>query len=374
MRNFHAGFFCNWRRRPPPRRYCRALASALDYPARPVRWINGFAPGGSPDVIARLFGQWLSARLGQNFVIENRPGAGTNIATETVVRAPADGYTLLLIASPNMINGSLYAHLNFDFVRDIAPVAAIGRNPFVMVTNEAFEAKTVAEFIAYAKANPGKINMTSTGTGNLTNFAGELFKMMAGVDMVSVPASSEMQAQSDLLTGRVQVMFDPIVSSLGYITSGNSARWASPARRAWRHCPTCRPSAKPCRATRSTAGSASARPRARPTAIVETLNAAIGAGIADADIKARLVNLGFVPTAMTSAAIRRLRRRRNRQMGQSGQIRRRQTRLSAAGKRRFNRASPASPSSAAASPAVRAPRRECRWRRRSRKRWPRRRR
>jgi tripartite-type tricarboxylate transporter receptor subunit TctC len=163
-------------------------ASALDYPARPVRWINGFAPGGAPDVIARLLGQWLGARLGQNFVVENRPGAGTNIATETVARAAADGYTLLLIASPNLINASLYAHLSFDFVRDIAPVGTIGRNPFVMVTSAAFPAKTVAEFIAYAKANPGKINMTSTGTGNLTNFAGELFKMMAGVDMVSVPA------------------------------------------------------------------------------------------------------------------------------------------------------------------------------------------
>ncbi len=278
-----------------------SMASALDYPARPVRWINGFAPGGSPDVIARLLGQWLSARLGQNFVIENRPGAGTNIATETVVRAPADGYTLLLIASPNMINGSLYAHLNFDFVRDIAPVAAIGRNPFVMVTNEAFEAKTVAEFIAYAKANPGKINMTSTGTGNLTNFAGELFKMMAGVDMVSVPASSEMQAQSDLLTGRVQVMFDPIVSSLGYITSGKFRALGVTGATRLAALPDVPAVGETVPGYAVDGWLGVGAPAGTPTAIVEKLNAAIGAGIADADVKARLVNLGFVPTAMTSA-------------------------------------------------------------------------
>jgi tripartite-type tricarboxylate transporter receptor subunit TctC len=278
-----------------------SLASALDYPARPVRWINGFAPGGSPDVIARLFGQWLSARLGRNFVIENRPGAGTNIATETVARAPADGYTLLLIASPNMINASLYAHLNFDFVRDIAPVAAIGRNPFVMVTNEAFPAKTVAEFISYAKANPGKINMTSTGTGNLTNFAGELFKMMAGVDMVSVPASSEMQAQSDLLTGRVQVMFDPIVSSLGYITSGQFRALGVTGATRLATLPDVPAVGETVPGYAVDGWLGVGAPTGTPAAIVETLNAAIGAGIADPDIKARLVNLGFVPTAMTAA-------------------------------------------------------------------------
>jgi tripartite-type tricarboxylate transporter receptor subunit TctC len=276
-------------------------ASALDYPTRPVRWINGFAPGGAPDVIARLLGQWLGARLGQNFVVENRPGAGTNIATETVARAAADGYTLLLIASPNLINASLYAHLSFDFVRDIAPVGTIGRNPFVMVTSAAFPAKTVAEFIAYAKADPGKINMTSTGTGNLTNFAGELFKMMAGVDMVSVPASSEMQAQSDLLTGRVQVMFDPIVSSMGYIESGQfRALGVTSAERL--------PSlpevpvigeAVPGYAVDGWLGLGA--PKGTPDAIIETLNAALAAGIADPQIKERLINLGFVPTAMTPA-------------------------------------------------------------------------
>jgi tripartite-type tricarboxylate transporter receptor subunit TctC len=275
------------------------LPWALDYPTRPVRWINGFAPGGAPDVIARLLGQWLAARLGQNFVIENRPGAGTNIATETVARAPADGYTLLLVASPNLINASLYGHLPFDFVRDIAPVGTIGRNPFVMVTNAAFPAKTVAEFIAYAKANPGKINMTSTGTGNLTNFAGELFKMMADIDMVSVPASSEMQAQSDLLTGRVQVMFDPIVSSMGYIKSGQfRALGVTSAERL--------PSLPEVQVIGETVPGYAVdgwlglgAPKGTPDAIIEKLNAALGIGIADPQIKERLINLGFVPAAMT---------------------------------------------------------------------------
>ena len=196
------------------------IASAQAYPTRPVRLIIGFNAGGAPDVVARLLCQWLSERIGQNFLVENRPGAGGNIAVEAVVRAPADGYALLQVGSPNFINASLYKDLKFNFLRDVAPVAGIGRNPFVMVVNPSFPAKTVAEFIAYAKANPGQINMTSTGTGNLTHVIGELFKMMAGVDMLHVPGRGEMQAQSDLLAGRAQIMFDPIVSCLGYIKAG----------------------------------------------------------------------------------------------------------------------------------------------------------
>src|SRR5580658_1949352 len=196
------------------------LARAETFPTRPVRLLIGFNAGGAPDVVARLLRQWLSERVGQNFLVENRPGAGGNIAVEAVVRAPADGYTLLQVGSPNFINASLYKELKFNFLRDIAPVASIGRNPFVMVVNPAFPAKTVAEFIAYAKANPGKINMTSTGTGNLTHVAGELFRMMAGVDIVHVPSRGEMQAQTDLLSDRVQVLFDPIISSIGYFKSG----------------------------------------------------------------------------------------------------------------------------------------------------------
>ena len=163
------------------------VAGAETYPTRPVRWIVGFPPGGTFDIVARLLGQWLSERLGQQFIVENRPGAGTNIGTEAVVRAPADGYTLLMIGSWNAINATLYDKLNFNFSRDIAPVASIARSPSVMLVNPSFRAKTVPEFIAYAKANPGKINMASQGNGTSGHLAGELFKMTAGIDMVHVP-------------------------------------------------------------------------------------------------------------------------------------------------------------------------------------------
>src|SRR5262249_5201488 len=163
------------------------VASALDYPSRPVRWMVGFAPGGGNDIVARLMAQWLSERLGQSFVIENRPGAGTNIATEVVVNAPPDGYTLLLAGIPNAFNASLLGKLNFNFIRAIAPVAGIMRMPEVMVVSPSVPANTVPEFIAYAKANPGKVNMASAGTGGGTHLSGELFKMMAGVNLVHVP-------------------------------------------------------------------------------------------------------------------------------------------------------------------------------------------
>ena len=177
------------------------LACAQAYPARPVRIIVGFPAGNAPDIVARLVGQRLSERLGQQFVIENRPGAGSNIATEFVVRAPPDGYTLLLATAANAINATLYSNLNFNFVRDIAPVATIGRSPFVMVVNPALPAKTVPEFIAYAKANPGKINMASPGIGSSPHIFGELFKMLAGVDLVHVPYRGSIMARSAQRTG-----------------------------------------------------------------------------------------------------------------------------------------------------------------------------
>ncbi len=277
------------------------FAFALDYPTRPVRLVVGFDAGGSPDVVARLLGQWLSERLGQTFVIENRPGAGTNIATEAVVRATPDGYTLLLIASPNMFNASLYRNLNFNFIRDIAAVASVSTTPFVMVVNPAFPADTVAEFIAYAKANPGKINMTSTGTGNLTHFSGELFKMMTGIDMVHVPAGGEMQAQSDLLAGRVDVMFDPISSSIGYIRAGKLRALAVTTATRLQILPDVPTVGEFVPGYEVDGRLGIGAPNGTPAAVVATLNSTINAGLGDPGITARFAALGLVPTAMTAA-------------------------------------------------------------------------
>ncbi len=196
------------------------VASAQAYPAQPVRIIVGFAAGGAPDIAARLLAQWLSERLGQQFVVENRPGAGGNIATEAVVDAPADGYALLLVSLANAVNATLYEKLNYNFIRDIAPVASISHETYCMEVHPSFPAKTVAEFIAYAKANPGKLNMASAGIGTGPHMAGELFKMMAGVDMVHVPYRGSPPALTDLLAGQVQVMFSPLSSSIGYVRGG----------------------------------------------------------------------------------------------------------------------------------------------------------
>ena len=196
------------------------IAWAQAYPTRPVRIDRRLSAGGATDIVARLMGQWLSERLGQPFVIENRPGAGGNIGTEAVVRAPPDGYTLLLVAAVNAINATLYDKLNFNFIRDIAPVAGIIRKPLVMVVNPSVPAKTVPEFIAYAKANPGKINMASAGNGTAPHVAGELFKMMAGVDMVHVPYRGAAPALTDLIGGQVQVMFAMHGPSIEHIRAG----------------------------------------------------------------------------------------------------------------------------------------------------------
>ena len=196
------------------------IARAQTYPTRPVRIIVGFPAGGATDIAARIIGQWLSERLGQQFIIENRPGAGGNIGAEAVVRAPADGYTLLMAGTPNAINATLYEKLNFNFIRDIAPVAGIMRFPLVMDVNPSVPAKTVPEFIAYAKANPGKLNMGSGGVGSPQHVAGELFKMMTGVNLVHVPYRGGAPAVSDLLGGQVQVIFDALPESIEYIRTG----------------------------------------------------------------------------------------------------------------------------------------------------------
>jgi tripartite-type tricarboxylate transporter receptor subunit TctC len=196
------------------------IAWAQSYPTKPVRVIVPFAPGGSTDIVARLMGQRLSERLGQPFIIESRPGAGTNIGTEAVVRAPPDGYTLLLVGPPVAINATLYEKLNFNFMRDIVPIASIIRAPFVMEVNSSFPTATVPEFIAYAKANPGKVNMASAGTGSGPHVAGELFKMMAGINMLHVPYRGSAPALTDLIGGQVQVYFDGIPSSIEHIKAG----------------------------------------------------------------------------------------------------------------------------------------------------------
>jgi tripartite-type tricarboxylate transporter receptor subunit TctC len=196
------------------------IARAQAYPSRPVRWIVGYPPGGATDIAARLMGQWLSERLGQPFVIENRPGASGNIGTEAAVNAAPDGYTLLLVNAGNAINATLYEKLNFDFVRDIAPVASIIRVPLVMQINPSVPVKTVPEFITYAKANPGKLNMASAGNGTPQHVSGELFKMMAGINMTHVPYRGSAPALTDLLGGHVQVVFDTTLASIEYIRAG----------------------------------------------------------------------------------------------------------------------------------------------------------
>jgi tripartite-type tricarboxylate transporter receptor subunit TctC len=242
-----------------------------------------------------LIAERLSERLGQPFVVENRPGGSGNIATEMVVRAPPDGYTLLMVIAPNVINATLYPDLKYNFIRDTTPIASIGGSPFVMVVNPAFPAKTVPEFIAYAKANPGKINVASTGNGNLTHMAAELFKLMAKVDMLHVPYRGETAAQADLLTDRVQVMFDPVPSSLGYVRSGKlhalAVTSATPMADLLPGLPTMREFLPAYEVTGITGISA---PKNMPVDIVVRLNAAINAVLAEPRIKARFAELGSV--------------------------------------------------------------------------------
>ena len=268
------------------------IAKAQSYPSRPVHIIVGFPAGGTPDLFARLIGERLSERLGQSFVIENRPGAATNIATGLVARAEPDGYTLLMVAAPNVINATLHPDLKFNFIRDITPVASIGGIPFVMVVNPSFPVKTVPEFIAYAKAHPGQINVTSTGTGNLTSMAAELFKMMSGVDMVQVPARGEAAAQSDLLSGRVQVMFDPIPSSIGNIQTGKLLALAVTTATRSDVLPDLPPIGDfvPGYEVSGTVGIGA--PKGTPDEIVAALNREINAGLTDPKMKSRIAELG----------------------------------------------------------------------------------
>jgi tripartite-type tricarboxylate transporter receptor subunit TctC len=269
------------------------IAEAQSYPTRPVRIIVGFASGGTLDIIARLLGQWLSDRCGQPFVVENRPGGGGNIGTEMVVRAPADGYTLLLVGSPNMINATLYDKLNFNFIRDIAPVASTDRVPLVMEVNPAFPAGSVPEFIAYAKANPGRINMASAGIGTGQHVAGELFKMMAGVDMTHVPYRSAGPALTDLIGGQVQVMFDALPASLEHIKAGRLRALAVTTATRVEALPDIPTVADFVPAYEASAVHGIGAPRNTPTEIVDRLNKEINAALGDPKLRARFTDLGL---------------------------------------------------------------------------------
>jgi len=271
------------------------FAWAQAYPTRPVRIIVGVAAGGGGDLIARVMGQWLSERLGQPFVIENRPGGGGNIGTEAVVRAPADGYTLLLCSTQNATNAALYDKLNFNFVRDIAPVASITRGTYVMVVNPSVPAKSVPEFIAYAKANPGRITFGSAGIGGGNHLAGELFKMMAGVDMVHVPYRGIAPALNDLLGGQVQVAFASTPSSIEYIRAGRLRALAVTTMSRAEAPPDIPTVGEFVPGYEATAWFGIGAPRNTPAEIVDKLNKEINAGLADPKIKGRLADLGSTP-------------------------------------------------------------------------------
>jgi tripartite-type tricarboxylate transporter receptor subunit TctC len=277
------------------------LASAQSYPARPVRLIVGFAAGGASDILARLLGHWLSERLGRQFIIENRPGAGTNIATESVVRAPPDGYTLLFVSVTNVINATLYDRLTFNFVRDIASVAGIVRQPSIMMVNPSLPAKTVPEFISYAKANPSRLNYASIGIGSSNHVTGELFKMMTGIDMVHVPYRGGAPALTDLIAGQVQVMFIGPVGSLQYVKDGQLRALAVTTTTRAEALPNIPTVSDFVPGFEASSWFGIGAPRNTPREIANKLNEEINAGLADPKIKARLAELGGMTLAGSPA-------------------------------------------------------------------------
>ena len=268
------------------------FAWAQAYPTRPVRLIVPFGPAGASDITARLIGQWLSERLGQQFVIENRPGAGGNIGTEAVVRAAPDGYTLLYVTTPNAVNATLYDKLNFNFIRDIAPVAPIVRFPYIMVVNPSVPAKTLPEFIAYAKANPGKINMASVGIGSTPHVNGELFKVMTGTNMVHVPYRGAAAVMTDLLSGQVQLYFGTTASSLEYVRTGKLRALAVTIERRLDALPDIPTVGDFVPGYEASNWYGIGAPRNTPVEVIEKLNKETNAGLADPKIKARIADLG----------------------------------------------------------------------------------
>ena len=277
------------------------VAAALDYPTRPVRWIVGYAPAGATDILARLIGQRLSERLGQQFVIENRSGAASNLATETVVNAPPDGHTLLLVNPANAINATLYDRLNFNFLRDITPVAGFIRVPNVMEVNPGVPARTVPEFIAYAKANPGKVNMASGGAGTSVHMSGELFKMMTGVNMVHVPYRGAAPAVMDLIAGQVQIVFDNMPGSIEHIRAGKLRPLAVTTTQRSPVLPAVPVVADFVPGFEASAWFGMGVPKGTPAEIVDKLNSEVNAALADPKIKARLLDMGGMLIPSTPA-------------------------------------------------------------------------
>jgi tripartite-type tricarboxylate transporter receptor subunit TctC len=277
-------------------------ASAQDYPTRPVKWVVGYPPGGATDIIARLLGQRLSERLGQQFVIENKPGAGNNIATESVINAEPDGYTLLLVNPANYINATLYGNLKFNVIRDLAPIAAFNRVPNVMTVNKDVPAKTVAEFIAYVKANPGKVNLASSGNGTSVHLSGEMFMAMAGVKMQHVPYRGAAPAITDLLGGQVQLIFDNMPSILQHVRAGSVRALAVTGTARSPLLPDVPVLADTIPGYEASALFGVGAPKNTPKAIIEKLNKEINAVLAEPAIKARLLDLGGEPLIGTPEA------------------------------------------------------------------------
>jgi tripartite-type tricarboxylate transporter receptor subunit TctC len=282
------------------------IARAQTYPTRPIRFIVPFPAGGVGDILARLMGQWLSERLGKQFIVENRPGAGSNVGTESVVRAAPDGYTLLLAGTPNAINATLYEKLNFNFINDITPVAGIFRGPLVVVVNPSLPARTLPEFIAYAKANPGKLNMASSGNGSATHVSGELLKMMAGIDMIHVPYRGGAPALTDLLGGQVQIMVDNIPESIEFIRAGKLRPLAVTTATRSEALPDVPTVAEFVPGYEASGWQGIGAPKNTPSEIIEVLNNSVSAALADPKMKTKLAELGGAPLVVSHTEFNKL--------------------------------------------------------------------
>ena len=274
-------------------------AQAADYPTKPVKWVVPYPPAGTTDVLARIVAQWLTEKMGQSFVVENKPGAGNNMGVEYVVNAPPDGYTMLLVNPANGINATLYKNLNFNFIRDIAPVVGLVRTPNVMEVTNSLPVKTVAEFIAYCKANPGKLNMASSGSGTSVHLSGELFKSMTGCDMLHVPYKGAGPALIDLIGGQVHVLFDNLPSSIGHIKSGKIRALAVTSEQREPSMPQLPTVGETVPGYEATAWFGIGMPKGTPREIIDKVNAEVNRALADPGMRARLAELGGKPIAGT---------------------------------------------------------------------------